>query len=272
MKTNLEVRHIAVSISRPAPEVYEFTSNPENLPRWATGLAGGSINKEGGDWVAVSPMGKVKIRFAPKNPFGILDHDVILESGITVHNPMRILPNGPQSEVVFTLFRQPDMTGEKFLEDAKWVEKDLKMLKELLEEKGLPGARTPQARSTMLPEKPEDWPRVFTQYLNAGNLEAVMELYEPEARFVTRTGEILTGHDQLRGPLGAMIRSKTKLESRVIKTITVGDIAQLYTDFEGTAFDASGKTTEVRNKAVEVLRRQAGGGWKLIVGNPNARE
>jgi hypothetical protein len=31
------------------------------------------------------------------------------------------------------LFRQPDMSDEKFLEDAKWVEKDLRILKDLLE-------------------------------------------------------------------------------------------------------------------------------------------
>ena len=49
MKTNREVRHIAVYINRPANEVYEFASNPENLPRWATGL-GGSIKREKGEW------------------------------------------------------------------------------------------------------------------------------------------------------------------------------------------------------------------------------
>jgi hypothetical protein len=83
-------------------------------------------------------------------------------------------------------------------------------------------------------------------------------------------------HRQIQGagrsPLGAMIQSKTKLQSRVIKIVTVGGIAQLYTDFEGTTLDALGKTTEVRHKAIEVLRRQPGGGWKLIVGDPNGRE
>ena len=32
-------------------------------------------------------MGKVKIRFAESNPFGVVDHDVILESGVRIHNP-----------------------------------------------------------------------------------------------------------------------------------------------------------------------------------------
>jgi hypothetical protein len=132
MQNKLDVQHISVSINRPANEVYEFASNPENLLQWATGL-GGSIRKVEEEWTADTPMGKVKIRFAEKNQFGILDHDIILESGVTFHNPMRVVPNGRSSELIFTLFRQPDMSDEKFLEDAKWVEKDLTILRDLLE-------------------------------------------------------------------------------------------------------------------------------------------
>lgn len=132
METMREVRHISVFISRPANEVYDFASQPENLPKWATGL-GGSIKNVNGEWVADAPMGRIKIRMAKKNAFGILDHDVTLESGMTVHNPMRVVPHGDGSEVVFTLFRQPDMSDEKFSEDAKWVAKDLNILKGLLE-------------------------------------------------------------------------------------------------------------------------------------------
>jgi ketosteroid isomerase-like protein len=62
------------------------------------------------------------------------------------------------------------------------------------------------------------------------------------------------------------------LYSRVVKAVTVGDIAQLYSDFEGTMNDESGKSVAIRNKAIEVLRRQPDGTWKLIVGDPNGRE
>lgn len=132
MGTMPTVRHISVFINRPPNEVYDFASNPENLPKWATGL-GGSIKNVDDEWIAESPMDKIKIWFAEKNKFGILDHDVIVESGLKIHNPMRVVPNGKGSEVIFTLFRQPDMSDEKFLEDAKWVEKDLRILKDLLE-------------------------------------------------------------------------------------------------------------------------------------------
>jgi hypothetical protein len=125
-------KHISVSINRSAAQVYEFASNLENLPKWAAGL-GGSIKKVNEDWIAEAPMGRVKVKFAEKNKFGVLDHDVTLPSGVKVYNPMRVFPNNEGSELVFTLYRQPDISDQKFAEDAKWVEKDLAKLKTLLE-------------------------------------------------------------------------------------------------------------------------------------------
>ncbi len=128
----LEVRHISVPIERPPADVYRYASKVENLPRWATGLGNQGRNVDGA-WVADSPMGRIRVRFAPANELGVLDHDVTLESGVTIRNPMRVVPNGQGSEVVFSLFREPDVSNEKFEEDARWVAKDLKILKGLLE-------------------------------------------------------------------------------------------------------------------------------------------
>ncbi len=130
-----EVQHLSVSINRRPAEVYEFASDPRNLPRWAAGLARSVVRKEGDEWVAESPMGEVRIRFAEKNPYGVLDHDVRLESGVAVHNPMRVVPNGDGSEFTFTLIRRPGMSDEQFAQDKAAVEKDLRTLKELLERK-----------------------------------------------------------------------------------------------------------------------------------------
>src|SRR3989344_435571 len=117
-------KHISISIHCPADRVYDFALNPENLPQWASGL-GGSIQKDGNDWIADSPMGKIKIAFAERNAFGVLDHDVALESGTTFSNPMRVVQNGDGSEITFTLFRLPDMSDEAFEKDAATIEHDL---------------------------------------------------------------------------------------------------------------------------------------------------
>jgi len=94
----------------------------------------------------------------------------------------------------------------------------------------------------------------------------------PNDKFVAGSGETIVGRDQVRDVLARMIRSKTKLQSRVIKAISVDDVAVLYTDFQGATMDASEKTMDVRYNTVEVLRRQPNGCWKLIVGDPNRRE
>jgi len=124
--------HIYISINRPADQVYEFVSNPENLPQWAAGLSG-SIKNINGDWITESPMGRVSIKFVERNKFGILDHDVTLPSGEKVHNPMRVLPNNDGSELIFTLYQRPDISDRLFAEDAKAVARDLEKLKSLLE-------------------------------------------------------------------------------------------------------------------------------------------
>ena len=89
---------------------------------------------------------------------------------------------------------------------------------------------------------PEDWPGLFVEQLNAGDLDAVVALYESDARFVDPSGETLVGRQLIRRVLAGMIDIKTQLRSRVVKAITVGDVALLYTDFQGATVDSSGKT------------------------------
>ena len=128
-----DVQNLSIYIARPPMEVYEFASDPRNLPHWAAGLARSHVTRNGDEWVVDAPFGKVRVRFAERNAFGIMDHDVKMESGITVHNPMRVVPNGEGSEFLFTLIRQPGMSDEQFVKDRSAVEKDLKTLKDLLE-------------------------------------------------------------------------------------------------------------------------------------------
>lgn len=130
--TTFQAKHISISINKPAELVYSFVLNAENLPKWATGLSN-SIKKAGDEWIADSPMGKVKVRFAAQNDFGILDHEVTLSSGEKVLNPMRVFLNNNGSELVFTVFRLPGMTDDQYMKDTNMVANDLAALKEILE-------------------------------------------------------------------------------------------------------------------------------------------
>jgi len=127
-----ESRHIAEWIGRPAGEVYDYASDPANLPRWAPGL-GSSVEKADGRWFVETSMGRVGFAFAPRNGFGVLDHDVTLPTGEVVYNPMRVIADGSGCEVVFTLRRRPGLSDDEFREDAAAVAADLTRLKQVLE-------------------------------------------------------------------------------------------------------------------------------------------
>jgi hypothetical protein len=62
-----------------------------------------------------------------------MDHFVETTAGAEFYIPLRIIQNGAGAEVMLTLFRQPDIDDERFSADAKWVVRDLKALKAMVE-------------------------------------------------------------------------------------------------------------------------------------------
>jgi hypothetical protein len=126
-------RHISIGIDRPVNVVYDVAADPHNLSYWAAGLAGSRVERDGQQWFSQSPMGRVTFTFAPRNDFGVLDHDVTLPSGETVYNPLRVVGDGNGCEVIFTLRQRPEMSDKEFDRDAEAVAKDLAALKALVE-------------------------------------------------------------------------------------------------------------------------------------------
>ena len=128
----VESRTITVRIDRPFDEVYEFLVDPANWNQWAFGL-GRNIRRSQDGWIADSDGGVARVQFTPRNSFGVVDHTVIRPSGQRVYVPMRLIANSSGCELLFTLFREPNMSDAQFASDAGFVERDLNGLKALLE-------------------------------------------------------------------------------------------------------------------------------------------
>lgn len=126
------LRDISVTIRQDPIRVAAFAGDPQNLPRWAGGLAAG-IKNVAGRWLTDSPMGTVEVRFTGDICHGVLDHDVIFADGQVVHNPLRVLRNGDGSEVVFTLYKLNHMSAQDFEQGAALVLEDLQRLRQILE-------------------------------------------------------------------------------------------------------------------------------------------
>jgi hypothetical protein len=132
MPTLREARTLCIGIRRDFNAVYDFLAEPLNFNAWAEGL-GHSLRLEDGRYVGQGPAGPISIRFSPRNDFGVADHWVAVAPGVEVDVPLRVIPDGTGSLVMLTLFRQPGMDDARFAADAAAVEKDLAVLKRLME-------------------------------------------------------------------------------------------------------------------------------------------
>ena len=125
-----EVLH--VSIRAPRQEVIAFLSDMDRWRTWAPWIR--SVARSApSEWTLETDAGRMTVHFVEPNPLGVLDHEVTLQSGATVLNSMRVLPNGDGSELVMVLFQQPTDSTEQFERDLQAVREDLARLKSAAE-------------------------------------------------------------------------------------------------------------------------------------------
>ncbi len=125
---------VQISIDRPFPEVYDFLADPINFTRWASIPESTMEPLDGGDWLVDLPSGRMAIRFAPRNAFGVLDYQTFPpgDAGGPV-TPVRLVPNGQGCMLFLVWLQRPGVSDEQFRSDAEWVASDLQRLKTLLE-------------------------------------------------------------------------------------------------------------------------------------------
>jgi uncharacterized protein (TIGR02246 family) len=111
----------------------------------------------------------------------------------------------------------------------------------------------------MKPMTPEDLTRRFVDAVNAQDLDALVDLYEPDAIIAFPPGRLTQGHEQIRELYAAMLREKPHFEyEEPLTTLISGDLALTATP----AQDAAGARAQV-------VRRQADGTWKRVLDRPD---
>jgi uncharacterized protein (TIGR02246 family) len=124
----------------------------------------------------------------------------------------------------------------------------------------------------MAARTPEDCDRLFGEYVNGGDLESLIALYEPTASLVQQDGSVATGHSAIRKALSGFAAMQMKIRMNVVKAVKAGeDLAVLYNDWSMSAKGPDGQPVEMAGKATEVVRRQPDGTWRFAVDDPFAR-
>ena len=116
--------------------------------------------------------------------------------------------------------------------------------------------------------EPEQIHRLFEQAFNAGDLEGLVALYEPDAVLVPQPGVVVEGIDGIRDSLGWLLdrNGRITVESKLV--LRVGDLAYLSNRWSltgGTMPD--GSAADLEATTAEVARRQADGGWLYVIDN-----
>ena len=72
---------------------------------------------------------------------------------------------------------------------------------------------------------PEQVLRSIVDGINAGNLDALMTLYDPEAAFATQPGSLAHGLPGVRESLAGFIAMKGTLDLKVTRVLEASDLA-----------------------------------------------
>jgi ketosteroid isomerase-like protein len=115
---------------------------------------------------------------------------------------------------------------------------------------------------------PEDLDRLFAAALNAGDLEALIRLYEPRAALRPAPDKIVQGHAAIRDALTGLLQMKPTIELTPKVLGQCSDIALVSARWTLNGTGADGKPAQMTGSSIEVARRQADGTWLFAIDTP----
>jgi ketosteroid isomerase-like protein len=105
-------------------------------------------------------------------------------------------------------------------------------------------------------QQPEDLDRLFLERANAGDVDGVVNLYEPDAVLAFPPGHLAAGRSAIREVYADLLAGRPRLTGEIRPAIRHGDIAITSTARPG-------------NATVEVARRQPDGTWLWLIDQPS---
>ncbi|MFD9209892.1 YybH family protein [Streptomyces sioyaensis] len=104
---------------------------------------------------------------------------------------------------------------------------------------------------------PEDLARLFVERANAGDLEGLVELYEPDATVALPGGRTVAGQAAIRAAYEQMLARKPEFGAgTALPTLVSGDWAQ------------TASRTDDGGARAEVAHRQSDGSWLIVLDRP----
>jgi uncharacterized protein (TIGR02246 family) len=117
---------------------------------------------------------------------------------------------------------------------------------------------------------PTEAHRSWAEAFQKGDIDALIDLYEDEAVFVTQPGgDIVAGKAAIRETLEGFLSFGASFIIERTEVVERDDLGLVYSDWtlRGGA-DPDGNPLDISAQTTDVVRRQPNGGWLFAIDNP----
>jgi ketosteroid isomerase-like protein len=124
------------------------------------------------------------------------------------------------------------------------------------------------AMDTSLPTKAADIDPAFEKAFNAGDVDALLKLYDEQSVLVAEPGKPVQGLDNIRQALIGFLALKLPIQLTVRRVYENGDIGFCVADWNIAGKAPDGKDVKVGGTSAEVVKKTSGGNWVYVIDSP----
>ena len=132
---------------------------------------------------------------------------------------------------------------------------------------GVP-AKSLAAMDTSLPMKAADMDPAFEKAFNAGDLSALLKLYDDQSVLVAEPGKPVQGHENIKQALMGYLALKLPIQLTVRRVYENGEIGFCVADWSIAGKGPDGKDVKVGGTSAEVVGKTPGGNWVYVIDSP----
>lgn len=124
------------------------------------------------------------------------------------------------------------------------------------------------AMDMSLPMKAADIDPAFQKAFNAGDLEALLKLYDEQSVLVAEPGKPVQGLGNIKQALTGFLALKLPIQISVRRIYEGADIGLCVADWSIAGKGPDGKDVKLGGASSEVVRKTSGGNWVYAIDNP----
>jgi uncharacterized protein (TIGR02246 family) len=130
-----------------------------------------------------------------------------------------------------------------------------------------------QARQRATASTPEQLHLRFTEAFNAGDLDGLVALYEPDAVLAPEPGKTVAGRDAITEAYRAFLNMNPRMDVKTLGVLQMAEgLALAHGRWSMTGTCEGGPAVHMTGHNTEVMRRQPDSSWLFVIDNPFAPE